>query len=44
MNGNEGEVYYHAPRWLGSRSVLTGTVGTGGEGFDALLTVSHPFY
>ena len=44
VTGNETEVFYRAPRWFGSRSALTGIVGFGGEGYDASLWMSRPFY
>jgi outer membrane protein assembly factor BamA len=44
VTGNEGEVFYRAPRWFGSRSALTGTARLGGEGFDVSLRATRPFY
>ncbi len=44
VTGNGGEIFYRAPRWLGSRSGITGVVGFGGEGYDLSIRLARPFY
>tara|TARA_B100001123_G_scaffold429346_2_gene547707 strand:+ start:5794 stop:6474 length:681 start_codon:yes stop_codon:yes gene_type:complete len=44
VTGGEGELFYRAPRWMGSRGSLTAIGGVREEGYTATLGVSRPFY